>query len=170
MKTTNKLLFTLALTFASVIAPSLTGRAGGGSASAQTIGDAFYIYRNDGGFNAFFREEIDSIAYSCYDLDSLLHEDIVTQVVFTEDSVYRIPLEAIDSVSFVQPETEYKVNVMRMNDQWIPYVVAVGDNTITFRSDTPSEFLPVVGQVIVTETFEEPFRLTSKSLCLSVYH
>ena len=127
--------------------------------SAQTIGDAFYIYRNDGNFNAFFREEIDSIAYSNYDLDSLLNDDIVTQVVFTEDSVYRIPLEAIDSVSFVQPETEYKVNVMRMNEPWLPFIVAVGDNTITFGSNTPSEYLPVVGQVMVAETFEEPFTL-----------
>ena len=27
------------------------------SGMAQTIGEAFYIYRNDGGFNAFFRDE-----------------------------------------------------------------------------------------------------------------
>lgn len=127
--------------------------------SAQTIGDAFYIYRNDGQFNAFFREEVDSLVYSCYDVDSLLHEDIVTQVVFTEDSIYRIPLAAIDSVSFVQPETEYKLNVMRMNEDWLPYVSAIGDNYITFRANTPAEYLPVVGQVIVTETFEEPFTL-----------
>jgi hypothetical protein len=36
-----------------------------------TIGEAFYIYRNDGQFNAFFREEIDSIGFSHYDADSL---------------------------------------------------------------------------------------------------
>ena len=48
---------------------------------AQTIGEAFYIYRNDGGFNAFFREEVDSISYSNYDVDSLYYEDIVTQLV-----------------------------------------------------------------------------------------
>ena len=33
-------------------------------ATAQGVGDAFYIYRNDGQFNAFFRDEVDSIAYS----------------------------------------------------------------------------------------------------------
>ena len=72
---------------------------------AQTVGDAFYIYRNDGGFNAFFRDEVDSIAYSYYDADSVYYNDIVTQVIYTPDSIYRIPLAAIDSVGFVQPET-----------------------------------------------------------------
>ena len=33
---------------------------------AQTIGETFYVYRNDGEFNAFLREEVDSIAYSYY--------------------------------------------------------------------------------------------------------
>ena len=41
------------------------------SVGAQTIGEAFYIYRNDGQFNAFLRDEVDSIAYSSYDVDSL---------------------------------------------------------------------------------------------------
>ena len=33
------------------------------SAASQTIGEAFYIYRNDGHFNAFFREEVDSMTF-----------------------------------------------------------------------------------------------------------
>ena len=61
-------------------------------ATAQGVGDAFYIYRNDGQFNAFFRDEVDSIAYSCYDTDSVYYNDIVTQVIYTPDSIYRIPL------------------------------------------------------------------------------
>ena len=67
------------------------------SANAQ---EAFYIYRNDGQFNAFFRDEVDSITYSNYDLDSIYHDDIIVQAVYTQDSIYRIPLTAIDSVSF----------------------------------------------------------------------
>ena len=77
------------------------------SGMAQSIGEAFYIYRNDGQFNAFFRDEVLSIEYSNYDVDSVYYDEVVTQVVNTADSVYKIPLAAIDSVGFVQPETKY---------------------------------------------------------------
>ena len=39
---------------------------------AQTIGEAFYIYRNDGQFNVFFRDEVQSIEYSYADEDGNL--------------------------------------------------------------------------------------------------
>lgn len=35
--------------------------------------DALYVFRNDGGFNAFLRAEIDSIAFSHFDQDSVYH-------------------------------------------------------------------------------------------------
>ena len=111
------------------------------SATAQTIGDAFYIYRNDGEFNAFFREEIDSMAYSCYDLDGTLYDDYVTQLVYTPDSIYRIPLEAIDSVAF-------DVNKIVVSDDYIAldeenYVVEKADTLhgeyiLRFLNDGPS--------------------------------
>ena len=66
--------------------------------------DAFYIYRNDGQFNAFFCNEIDSIGYSHYDATGKYYEENVAQLVYTPDSTYYIPLAVIDSVSFVQPE------------------------------------------------------------------
>ena len=74
------------------------------TATAQTVGEAFYIYRNDGQFNAFFREEIDSIGFSHYTADSLLYNKIASQVVYTPDSIYMIPIAAVDSVGFVTPE------------------------------------------------------------------
>ena len=129
------------------------------SIQAQTVGEVLYIYRNDGQFNAFFCEEVDSIAYSCYDADGVSYEEIVTQLVYTEDSLYRIPIAAIDSVSFVQPETKVKPDVMCMKEDWLPYILSVEDNTITFRATTPTDYLPVIGQVLMTETFEEPFTL-----------
>ncbi len=127
------------------------------SGMAQTIGDAFYIYRNDGQFNAFFRDEVDSIAYSYYDLDSVRYEEVVTQLIYTADSIYKIPLAAIDSVGFVQMEKEYQPEVMRMDKSWLPYVVGITDNSIKFKSSTPKVFLPEIGQVIVAETYESPF-------------
>ena len=125
--------------------------------SAQTIGEAFYIYRNDGNFNAFFREEIDSIVYSCYDVDSTLYDDIVTQVVFTEDSVYRIPLEAIDSVSFVQPETKYKPGVIRLEGDILNYIISQDSLSIFFEAGTPSNILPRVGDKLITMEMTDIF-------------
>ena len=127
------------------------------STMAQNVGDAIYIYRNDGDFNAFLREEVDSMTYSYYDADSVRYDEIVTQLIYTEDSLYRIPVAAIDSVSFVQPETKYQPNVVRMNEEWLPYVIRVCEASITFRSDTPPNLLPQKDQVIVAEIFESPF-------------
>lgn len=124
---------------------------------AQTIGEAFYIYRNDGQFNAFFRDEVISIDYSYEDTDENTYDEVVTQIVNTADSVYKIPLAAIDSVSFVQQEMEFQPDVMRMDASWLPYVVEITDNSISFLPSTPTVLLPQQGQVLVTETFESPF-------------
>ena len=60
-----------------------------------------YVYRNDGDFNAFMMYEVDSITYSEYDMDSVKHDHVQIQVIWTQDSVYRIPVEVIDSISFI---------------------------------------------------------------------
>ena len=52
-----------------------------------TIGDAFYVYRNDGQINGFLRWEIDSIGFSHYDADSLRYNKIASQVIYTADSL-----------------------------------------------------------------------------------
>lgn len=123
----------------------------------QTIGEAFYIYRNDGQFNAFFRDEVDSIVFSHYDADSVFYNEVVMQVVYTPDSLYRIPLAAIDSIGFVQPKKEFQPDVMRMNEKWLPYVIGITEKSITFKPSTPIDLLPRKGQVMVSETFESPF-------------
>ena len=50
-------------------------------------------------------------------LDSVEYKDYVVQEVWTVDSVYRIPLEVIDSVSFVTPPTIYKEGVVNLKVQ-----------------------------------------------------
>ena len=69
--------------------------------------DALYIYRNDGMFNAFFYSEIDSITTSRSDEFGNVYDDYKSQIVWTQDSVYWIPLEAIDSVSLCKPQNKY---------------------------------------------------------------
>ena len=125
--------------------------------SAQTIGEAFYIYRNDGAFNAFFREEVDSIVYSCYDADSVLYDDAVMQVVYTADSTYFIPLAAIDSVSFVQPATVYKAGVTPITGDLLDYVIDVDSLTLTFSPETPASLLPSAGDKIASVDLNDRF-------------
>lgn len=121
--------------------------------TAQTISEAFYVYRNDGEFNAFLREEVDSIGYSNYDADSLYYDEIVSQVVYTADSTYWIPLASIDSVSFVTPETKYTPQVVKL-DPLLPYIVNVDGMKLTFSSDIPMNLFPKSEDILVLENLD----------------
>lgn len=130
------------------------------SASAgmsQTIGEAFYVYRNDGMINTFFRSEIDSISFSYYDTDSVLYDEIVSQVVYTPDSIFQIPLAIIDSVGFVTPETKYKPDVIRLEGVIRNYILGSDSLTVFFLSDTPSDILPKIGDKLVTTEMSKVF-------------
>ncbi len=129
------------------------------SGMAQTIGDAFYIYRNDGQFNAFFRDEVDSIAYSNYDADSVYYDEIVTQLVYTQDSIYWIPLASVDSVGFVQPETKYKEDAVVLSGNIFDYLISADSLVLTFSSSIPYSLLPKVNDKLVT------MELTDKLPC-----
>ena len=119
------------------------------SGMAQNIGDAFYIYRNDGVINAFISEEVDSITYSYFDADSVYYDDIVSQIVYASDSIYWIPLSAIDSVSFVTPETKYKEDVTKIESNLLDYVIGADGLTLKLRADTPAEIIPKQGNKLV---------------------
>ena len=119
------------------------------SGMAQTIGDAFYIYRSDGQFNAFFRDEVISIDYSYEDADGNTYDEIVTQIVNTADSVYKIPLAAIDSVCFVTPPTVYKQDVTRMELNLLDYIIGADSLTLKLKPGTPSQIIPVIGDKLI---------------------
>ena len=122
---------------------------------AQSIGEAFYVYRNDGGFNAFFRDDVQSIEYSYEDVDGKTYDEIVTQIINTRDSVYKIPLVAIDSVSFVQPQTIFQPDVIQMNQKGLMnYLKDVSGMTLLFENTIPKEILPKVGNVLLYTDFE----------------
>ena len=115
------------------------------------------IYRNDGMVSAFLKSDIDSIRYSHLDLDSLEHRDFVTQEVFMPDTVCRIPISAIDSVSFVCPPTVYRDDATPITAEQASYVTGVDGLEIIFRTNTPESVLPRVGQRIVTVDYDEVF-------------
>lgn len=111
--------------------------------------NVFFVYRNDGIINTFLKEEIDSIRYSQIDIDSIYHRDYVCQEIWTADSVFRIPLELVDSISFVKPETVYANGAVPMTSEMRKYVVKVDSLSITFAPNTPSRLLPHKGDNLV---------------------
>lgn len=127
------------------------------SGFAQTIGEAFYVYRNDGQFNAFLREDVDSITYSYYNTDSLRFEEIVTQLVYTKDSVYWIPMASIDSVAFVTPQTVYQDNVVNLNERLADYVTSVDGINLSLSKTTPADLLPKIGEKLVALELSQKF-------------
>lgn len=127
------------------------------NAFCQTIGDAFYVYRNDDSFHVFYRSEVDSMAYSCYDTDSVLYDSEVTQVIYTRDSIYRIPINAIDSIAFVTPSTIYRQGVIVIDDKLRQYVTSHDSLTFTLSPSTPAKTIPRVGNKLVTTTMDDMF-------------
>ena len=106
---------------------------------AQQTQDALYIYRNDGGFHGFFFDDIDKIEFSRTDTLGVEHQDYVVQEVYALDSIYRIPISAIDSVCFVTPETKYKEGVVTSESTLWNYVIGSNDPLTCFTLSASSE-------------------------------
>jgi hypothetical protein len=122
------------------------------TASAQTTQDALYIFRNDGKFNAFFYGDIDHIAYSKVDTLGKTQKEYVTQEIYALDSVFRIPVSAIDSVAFVTPKTVYKKGVVRPDKSISKYIIASDTiNWIRLSKNTPEKMIPKKGDKLLIE-------------------
>ncbi len=145
MKRSILFLFVLLQSFAAAI----------GAMAQNSASEAIYIYRNDGNFNAFFQKDIDSIVCSPVDLDGTSYAYDVVQEFHTPDSVYRIPLAAIDSVAFSAPEPVLQSNVVRMESGLMDYLTAVNGMQLTFTS-LPKALRPSKGEILVCTDFEHP--------------
>ena len=129
---------------------------GGLTTLAQEIegGEAFYIYQNDGHFDGFFYDQVKQINYSRYDTRGVEYDKYVSQEIVTEDSVYRIMLSAIDSVSFVQPEIKFAEGVRFMRDEgMMAYYQSISkpdDDSflLRFNGSMPASLRPKVGDVL----------------------
>ena len=111
--------------------------------------EAFYIYRNDGDFNGFFYDEVVEMRYSKLALDSVEHEQYVTYEVELADTVYRIPLAAIDSIGFQQPEIRFNPKVKWMEQEGLcQYVIDASQSGVAFKN-IPENMIPQVGDVLL---------------------
>src|SRR5574344_1940502 len=121
------------------------------SAGAQTIGDAFYVYQNNGNFKAFMRGEVDSITYSSIGIDSVRYNEIVMQIMYAKDSVYKIPLANIDSVAFVTPKTIVNKDVFPLTGAHDQYIIKGDTISFSMRLTAPDNMRPKKGNIVVSE-------------------
>lgn len=111
---------------------------------------AFFVHRNDGDFNVVFFSEVDSMVYSKLDTDSILHDDYITQEIWTPDTVFRIPIAAIDSVTFQTPDNIYTRDAKIMSDRLRDYILSADSLDLYLSPSTPADLLPAVGDKMVT--------------------
>lgn len=121
-------------------------------ATAQQKQDALYIFRNDGQFNAFFWGDIDRFEYSKIDTLGIEHHDYVVQEIYALDTVFRIPVSAIDSIAFVTPENKVKDDVFQPGGEIGDYIIA-SDSLYWIRlsAATPQALIPKKGDKLLIE-------------------
>lgn len=137
-----------------------------GVAHAQNEDEQLLIFRNTGEVNLLYSNEVDSIVCSCMDKDSLLHDDFVSQIFYAKDTVMFVPISEIDSVAFGQRNvTKYKEDVRQLTANDITYIIRYDGEAIYYRTDTPSDILPIVGQKLFYGEMDDIFSI---GLCAKV--
>lgn len=124
---------------------------------SQSSQHALYNYRNDGDFNAWLNDDIEKITYSSIDTQGVEHDDIVVQEVWTADTVYRIPLEAIDSIGFRAPKPEMREGLFYLRDYHAEHTSAVETLVLYFDTSIHKDSIPSVGQTIICATDATPY-------------
>lgn len=68
------------------------------------------VNRNDGGFNQLQRSEVDSIKWSFFDWNEGLSNTWKSQIIYTKDKQYIVPLAVTESIQFNMPyQSENKI-------------------------------------------------------------
>ena len=100
---------------------------------------------------------VDSITYTKMIKDSTtcVLEDV--QEIWMEDSVIRLFLSDIDSLSFHKPSTILQDGVWELNDELMSYVQSSDTASFLLREDVPQMYLPPVGEKIVVSRLCDAF-------------
>lgn len=140
-----------------------------GNVYAQTENDQLLVFRNTGEVNLLYSNEIDSVVCSVYDKDSVAHDEFVTQVFYTPDTTLVVPIAEIDSVAFGSRNiVEYKDNVRRLSAKDISYIIRYDGSVIYYRTDTPADILPSVGEKLFYGEMDDVFPIGLCALVTSV--
>lgn len=113
---------------------------------AMAQSESLYIYRNNGSIISIPKSKIENVSYSKYDTDNLLQDNYVTQIIVTSDSVCKIPLAEIDSVSLFAPDPEQSISPAFIPIDWETASISSCDKencsySLQFSGDIP-EIIP----------------------------
>lgn len=81
---------------------------------AQVYENAVYVYHKDGRVSTFLQENIDSINYTRIDASGEMRDTWQAQLIHTKDSLFYLPLENTDSISF--EASMYQKNIPYSNE------------------------------------------------------
>lgn len=118
---------------------------------------AYFINTKHNGVQVFWTDLVENMKLSKIDMDSVSHQEYVTQEIWTCDTVVRIPLSEITSITFKAPPTEYQPGVIRLDDDLWPYVIDSSGLSIRLSGQTPSNLLPKPGDKICTAVVDDRF-------------
>lgn len=128
------------------------------AARAQDDDSQMLIFRTTGEVNLLYTSEIDSIVCSRVDRDSVVHDDVVTQVFYTADTALVVPIAEIDSVALgIRNEIRVKDGVRMMTAEDSLWIIRYDGANIYYRHDTPPAILPREGEKLFYGSMDRLF-------------
>lgn len=109
-------------------------------------------YLKTGESNLYSSERIDSITFSCYDLDSVAHPVVMTQVIWYDGVPNRTLIADVNKVTLRKPETKLQPNVYEISQELFQATRSVDydDFVIRLTADCPDDYIPKKGDKIYT--------------------
>lgn len=118
--------------------------------------DILIVYQREGVTTHLLKSDVDSMKLSNIDVDSVVHTNYVVQEIITPDSIYRIALAEIDSISLQPAPTKLKPGVINLEDNkgyLRTYVLGceLDNSHIYFSNWLQESKLPPVGSILYAE-------------------
>ena len=115
--------------------------------TAQDEGEQVLVFRNTGEVNLLYTNRLDSMTLSHVDAEGVLHEEPVSQVFWSQDTVMIIPIAEIDSIAFGERNVmEFQEDVKKLTHETdLPWIIRFDGISVYYRLDTPTSLLPQKG-------------------------
>lgn len=130
-------------------------------AVAEEGDNQILVFLKNGEVKLFFDNKLEGIEASCFDSDSIKHEEVVSQVFCNLDgSKTLIPVADIDSVAFGNHNiVDIIPDVHIIDETELEFIVRFDkeNNILYYKSDTPSHILPYTGEKLFYGNFTQMF-------------
>lgn len=132
--------------------------------------DLLLVFRNTGEITLMHVSKMDSIVTSCIDTEGKINDKPTSQVFYAKDTTIVVPIAEIDSVSFgAHNEIIFNARVRKLStDNDLPWIIRYEGSCIYYRSNTPQNILPSVGQYLFYNQFDETFPIGLTALVTGV--